>query len=86
MADEPKWLEALLSILDHPEKGALFLVILAGAWRWLRELFREHREDAQHDSVLDNLLKECHDLREDNSRLRLENHELQKEKQSRDRQ
>lgn len=84
MADDSKWTETLLAILDHPEKGALFLVIIAGAWRWIRELFREHKEDEHYDSLLERTLKEGHELREENARLRKENHDLQKEHQRHD--
>lgn len=76
MGDEHSWMDTLLAILEHPEKGALFLVILAGAWRWLRELFREHKEDEQHDIFIDRLLKDDKTLRAENARLRLENERL----------
>ena len=84
MADDSKLGETLLAILDHPEKGALFLVIIAGAWRWLRELFREHKDDEHYDSLLERTLKEGHELREENARLRKENHDLQQERNPRD--
>jgi len=38
------WSELLAAIFSNPEKGALFLVLLAGAWRWIRELWREARK------------------------------------------
>lgn len=76
MADERSWTEAFLAVLDHPEKGALFLVILVGAWRWLRELWRERKEDDQHDTLLDRMFADDRALREENDRLRKENRDL----------
>lgn len=71
-------MDALLAILEHPEKGALLLVILAGAWRWLRELFREHKADEQHDTLIERMLKDDQILRAENARLHVENDRLLK--------
>lgn len=72
MADESKWVEALTALMEHPEKGALILVLLAGAWRWLRELFREHKDDEHHDIWMERLLRDDHGLRAENAQLRRE--------------
>lgn len=58
--------------MEHPEKGALILVVLAGAWRWLRELFREHKDDERHDTLMERLLREDQGLRAENAQLRRE--------------
>ena len=59
------WSELLSAIFNHPEKGALFLVLLAGAWRWLRELWRETKDDTHHESLVKILMEENRKLREE---------------------
>ncbi len=66
------WSELLSAIFSNPEKGALFLVLLAGAWRWIRELWREGKEDEHHESLVETLMEENRRLREE---LRKEKHD-----------
>lgn len=63
------WVGFLQWAISNPEKGALALVLLAGAWRWLREFRKEMKGDAQQDNFTETLLKE-------NKELRIENREL----------
>lgn len=64
MADDAgSWVAFAQWILSNPEKSALFLVLLAGAWRWLLELRKAGKEDAQHESFTDLLLRENKELR-----------------------
>jgi len=73
MTDEVgHWAALLQWVLGNPEKGALFLVILAGAWRWIRELWREGKEDTHHESLVETLMEENRKLREE---LRKEKHD-----------
>jgi len=65
------WSELLAAIFSNPEKGALFLVLLAGAWRWIRELWREGKDDEHHESLVETLMEENRRLREE---LRKEQH------------
>lgn len=66
MADNaPAWSELLAAILSNPEKGALLLVLLAGAWRWIRELWRETKDDSHHESLVETLMEENRKLREE---------------------
>lgn len=60
-------------VLANPEKGALFLVILAGAWRWIRELRKEVVEDRQHENLTEMLLRENKELRAELKDLRRRN-------------
>ena len=61
--DGGHWAALLQWVLGNPEKGALFLVILAGAWRWLRELRRDVVDDQQHESFTEILMRENKELR-----------------------
>ena len=66
MADNAStWSELLSAIISNPEKGALLLVLLAGAWRWIRELWREGKEDSHHESLVETLMEENRKLREE---------------------
>lgn len=67
------WATLLQWALSNPEKGALFLVVMAGAWRWLRELRKEAVEDRQHDSFTEILLRENKELRAELKELRRRN-------------
>ena len=58
--------------MEHPEKGALMLVLLAGAWRWIRELWRETKDDSHHESLVETLMKENRELRDELRKERLE--------------
>lgn len=72
MADNSAgWIEQVLrAFFDHPEKSALSVVVLAGAWRWLRELIREWRGDAQEETLMETLLRENRELRAELRRVR----------------
>lgn len=71
MSDEPnQWHDLLVSILDHPEKLALGFVLLAGFWRWIRDLFRESKEDSQHETFMDSLLRRLKESEQENRELR----------------
>lgn len=73
MADNaPSWSELLSAVMEHPEKGALMLVLLAGAWRWIRELWRETKDDSHHESLVETLMKENRELRDELRKERLE--------------
>jgi len=77
VTDEPgNWAALLHWVLGNPEKGALFLVLLAGAWRWLRELRKEVSEDKQHESFTDMLIRENKLRMQENKELRNELREL----------
>ena len=66
MADNaPSWTDLIAAFFAHPEKGALLLVIIAGAWRWLRELWRESKDDTHHESLVETLMKENRELRDE---------------------
>lgn len=66
MADNASnWPELLAAIFNNPEKGALLLVLMAGAWRWIRELWRESKEDTHHESLVETLMEENRKLREE---------------------
>lgn len=74
MSDEPsQWATVLQWVLANPEKGALFLVVLAGAWRWIRELRREVVEDKHQESFTEILLRENKELRAELKELRRRN-------------
>lgn len=71
MADEPtKWHDLLVAVLDHPEKLALGFVLLAGFWKWIRELFHESKEDSQHETFVDSLLRRLKESEQENKELR----------------
>lgn len=66
MADDPStWARILQAIFDNPEKGALLLVILVGAWRYIRELRSDAKAEDAHESFTDILLEENRKLREE---------------------
>lgn len=68
-------MELLAAIFTHPEKGALLLVLMAGAWRWIRELWREKKEDETHESLVEMLMRENRQLREELRKERGEHHD-----------
>lgn len=73
MDDSVGWIERLFTLfLNNPEKSALVVVVLAGAWRWIRELIREARGDAQEETLMEILLRENKEQREENRILREE--------------
>jgi ABC-type nickel/cobalt efflux system permease component RcnA len=68
----PSWTEILSAFLTYPEKIALLLVLFAGAWRWLRELWMERKDDSHHESIIEIIMKENKELRAENKDLREE--------------
>ncbi len=65
------WFETTLrTFFDHPEKSALFIVLLAGIWRWIRELIREWRGDIHEETLMESLLRENRELRAELHRYR----------------
>lgn len=70
MSAEPnEWIVLLQWAISNPEKGALALVLVMGAWKWVRELRREMKEDQHHESFTEVLLKENKELRAENKEL-----------------
>ena len=63
--DDSSWIELMKTFIANPEKMALAMVIAVGAWRWIRELIKEARGDAQEQTLLDVLLRENRELREE---------------------
>ena len=76
MADEAgSWAGLIQWVLSNPEKGALFLVLMAGAWTWIKELRGKAKTDDAKEEFLDTLIRENKDLR---SELRDERHKQKK--------
>lgn len=71
--DSGHWAKILQWVLSNPEKVALFLVLVTGAWRWIRELRKEVKEDSQHESFTEMLLRENKELRTELRELRKKN-------------
>lgn len=66
------WLRAFLT---NPEKAALLLVIVVGAWRWIREIIRELRGAEREETMLELLIRENRELREELRKDREDDHE-----------
>ncbi len=64
------WASLLQWLFGNPEKVALGLVLVTGAWRWIREIFRSTTEDKQHDTLTEILIKENKSLWAENKSLR----------------
>lgn len=64
-----EWITLLQWAIGNPEKGALALVLVMGAWKWIRELRKELKEDQQHESFTETLLRENKELRAENKEL-----------------
>lgn len=58
-------------LLENPEKSALGAVIIAGVWRVLREIWKDVRGQ-KSETLVESLMRENHDLREEVSRLKQE--------------
>lgn len=65
MGDESVFIAWLRAFLTNPEKAALLLVIVVGAWRWLRELIREMRGAEREETLMEMLIRENRELREE---------------------
>ena len=68
-AETGDWFALLHWAIQNPEKGALALVLLAGAWRWVRELRKDWKEDAHQETFTEVLMKENKELRAENKEL-----------------
>ncbi len=77
--DDSLWTAIIVHILSHPDKVALCIVIMVGAWRWIRELIREARGIAQEESLIETLLRERKESQLENRALREELRALRKE-------
>lgn len=64
MADDAgSWAGFAQWVLSNPEKGALFLVVLAGAWTWIKELRSKSKSDDAKEDLMDTLIRENKELR-----------------------
>jgi len=72
------WVGLAQWIISNPEKLALGLVVVTGAWRWIREIWHETKEGAAHETFTDSLLRERGELMRENKELRAELRELRK--------
>ena len=54
-----------LNLLSSPEKIALGLVVAVGAWRWIRELIREARGMQHEETLVEMLLRENRQQRDE---------------------
>lgn len=79
--DSANWAGLLQLVLSNPEKGALFLVIVAGAWRWIKELMSESKTEGSKESFMDTLIRENKELR---SELRSERRKVRRRYTERD--
>lgn len=68
-SETSEWITLLQWAIGNPEKGALALVLVMGAWKWIRELRKELKEDQQHESFTETLLRENKELRAENKEL-----------------
>lgn len=73
MADSASgWLNFLQAIVESPEKGALLLVLMAGGWRWIRELWRESKDAGHHETLIEALMRQNKEFMHENKELREE--------------
>jgi Sec-independent protein translocase protein TatA len=63
------WIGLLHWAISNPEKGALTLVLVMGAWKWVRELRKDWKEDQHQETFTETLLRENKDLRAENKDL-----------------
>lgn len=75
--DVDAWSRLALNLLSSPEKIALGLVVVVGAWRWIRELIREARGAQHEETLVDMLLLENRELRAELRKQREDEHESQ---------
>lgn len=50
-------------LIANPEKMALFLVVITGAWRWIKEIIHAAKDDAQQETFSEILMRENRELR-----------------------
>ena len=75
MGDESVFIAWLRAFLTNPEKAALLLVIVVGAWRWIREMIRELRGAEREETMMEMLIRENRELREELRKDREDDHE-----------
>lgn len=75
MGDESVFVAWLRAFLTNPEKAALLLVIVVGAWRWIREMIRELRGAEREETLMEMLIRENRELREELRKDREDDHE-----------
>lgn len=75
--DADAWSRLALTLLSSPEKMALGLVVVVGAWRWIRELIREARGAQHEETLVEMLLRENRELRAELRKQREDEHESQ---------
>lgn len=63
--DDKTWTSILSDVFTHPDKIALGFVIIVGAWSWIKQLIREARGTAQEETLIETLLRENRELREE---------------------
>ena len=63
--DADSWSRLALTLLSSPEKIALGLVVVVGAWRWIRELIREARGTQHEETLVEMLLRENRQQRDE---------------------
>ena len=76
MDDTSSWTSFIQWLFTNPEKAALFMVLITGAFRWIKELKKEIKEDHRQDNIFDLMFKENKDLLQENKTLRNEIKEL----------
>lgn len=75
MGDESVFIAWLRAFITNPEKAALLLVIVVGAWRWIREMIRELRGAEREETLMEMLIRENRELREELRKDREDDHE-----------
>lgn len=76
--DSGDWANIVRWIVANPEKLALALVLVTGAWRWIREAIHDAKGTTREETLVDTLLKERNALAEENKGLRAEIRDMQK--------
>ena len=59
------WVSVLKWIAENPEKGSLALVLVVGAWRYLREARTDTKAVDARESFTETLIEENRKLREE---------------------
>jgi hypothetical protein len=75
VGDESVFIAWLRAFITNPEKAALLLVIVVGAWRWIREMIRELRGAEREETLMEMLIRENRELREELRKDREDDHE-----------
>lgn len=64
-----EWITLIQWVINNPDKSALALVLGMGAWRWVRELKKEFKDERFQESFTETLMKENKELRTENKEL-----------------